>query len=128
MTSPFVNPTDGYITLSRLESSRSRPAIWTRMRSFIGDLVGAFVRPQPDETGEAKLRVRREAGVSHLDHHRRRDEVRTLGVLARQRLDERGLRGFQRREPAQQRALHRPADAAAHPPPIEQTAGRTGRT
>src|SRR5690242_21921340 len=90
MTSPLVKPAAGYITLSRLDSSRSRPPIETRNRSRgILVLLRAFLRrlvvTHPQEAGEAQATVRRPVAVADLHHQRRVHPVGALRILARNR-------------------------------------------
>src|SRR5262245_49921235 len=89
MISRLVNPVSGYITLSRLDSSSSRPAMWTRTRSFIDRLLGCLVRPQADIPGEAKPAIAGQLPVPHLHDEARLGEDGLAGVLAWQRLRER---------------------------------------
>src|ERR1700750_2160147 len=108
MTSPLVNPAAGYISLSRLDSSRSCPSIVTANRSgalpiLLGALLGCLVVTQPQEAGEAQPPVPRPVAVADLDHQLRIDPVGAAGILARHRpLGERRGLGRQRLQPGQQ--------------------------
>src|SRR5687768_744971 len=100
MTSPLVKPACGYITLSRLDSSRSRPSISTANRELAFDtgfpppvgsgaiviLLHAFrgrlVRAQPQKSREPQPAVRGPVAVANLDHQLRAYPVRAPGILA----------------------------------------------
>src|SRR5687768_14226596 len=122
MTSPLVKPAAGYISLSRLDSSRSRPSICTANRCLativvlLGALLGRFIRTQAQETREPQPAVRGPVAVSHLDDQLGAHPVRAAGVLAGHRAGpERRLGTGQRREDGEQLPLGRRADSAADP-------------
>src|SRR5688500_14055425 len=123
MTSPLVKPTAGYITLSRLDTSRSRPSIWTAYRCLtivvlLGALVRRLIRAQPQETREPQPAVRGPVAVPHLGDEFRAHPVRTAGVLPGHRAgQERRVTGLQRRQDRQQLLLGGGADAATDPAP-----------
>src|SRR3954465_2339782 len=126
MTSPLVKPAAGYIVLSRLESSRSRPSIVTGNRSgAILVLLRAFLRrlviTQPQEARKAQATVGRPVAVADLDHELRLDPVGALRNLPRNRpRRERGTPPGQRLQPGEQLLLGHRADPAADPPAEHQ--------
>src|SRR3712207_6356977 len=89
MTSPLVKPAAGYITLSRFDSSSSRPSISTAKRCLtivvLHALGGCLVRAQPQEPGEPQPLVGRAVAVPDPDHRLRTYPVRAAGILARHR-------------------------------------------
>src|SRR5687768_12553832 len=105
MTSPLEKPQAGYSTLSRLDSSTSRPSTLTVMRSLIGHLVRREVRAQPQEPGEPQPPVDRTLAELQLDHRFRAYPDGAAGILPREGVDERGAGGPQRPEHLQQLAL-----------------------
>src|SRR3954453_9174904 len=120
MTSALVNPAAGYITLSRLDSSRSCPSIWTAKRSgaivVLHTLVGCLVRTQPQEPGEPQPAVRGAVAVPDLDHQLWAYPVRATGILAgHDARRERRYAGGQRRQHRQQLLLGGAADASTDP-------------
>src|SRR5215510_2636746 len=123
MISPLVNPVSGEMTLSRLDSSSSRPAMWTRTRSGILDLLDGLVGTQPHEPGEAQPPVPGHVAVPDLDHQHRPGIERVLSILARDRLGEWRLRDEVRFKPRAQVRFDRGRDAAADPAAVDQ-AGR----
>src|SRR5215469_4861007 len=127
MTSPLVNPEAGYITLSRLDSSSSRPAICTHTRSVIGRLRGGLVRTQAHEPREAEPAVRSQGAVPNLNHEDRLHIGRAFEVLPGHLLGERRSVRPQWTEPGQQVALGRGRGPAADAAPVVQTI-RPGRT
>src|SRR4051812_31966289 len=123
MTSPLVNPAAGYITLSRLDSSTSRPSICTTNRCLaILVLLRAFIRrlirAQPQKTREPQPAVRGPVAVAHLGDQLRAYPVGAPGVLAGHGAgQERRVGAGQWREDRQQLPLGRRADAATDPAP-----------
>src|SRR4051812_31122978 len=89
MTSPLVNPAAGYSTLSRLDSSSSRPSTTTRIRSLIDDVLGGLVGPQAQEPREAQPPVSGAFGETQLHHHIWTYPDRGPRILARDRRPER---------------------------------------
>src|SRR4051795_3055623 len=90
MTPPLVNPASGYMSLSRLESSRSCPSISIENRSrailvLLHALGRGLVGTQPQESGEPQPAVRCAVAVSHLDHQVGAYPVRAPGILPRHR-------------------------------------------
>src|SRR5688500_7321164 len=107
--------------LSRLDSSRSRPSIWTGNRCFplpgivvlLHTLLRRLVRAQPQEPGEPQPPVGRAVAVPDLDHQFRTYPVRAARILARHRTGgERRSLGGERPEHVQQLLLAGAADAA----------------
>src|SRR4051794_27156395 len=102
MTSPLVKPAVGYITLSRLDSSRSRPAMDTANRSpailvLLDALVRRLVGTQLQEARETQPSVRRAVAVAQLDDQFGTYPVRSAGILPRDRSGcERGRFGGER--------------------------------
>src|SRR4051812_22497043 len=123
MTSPLVKAAAGYITLSRLDNSRSRPSICTANRfdsaivflhTFRRRLVGA----QPQETRKPQPPVGGAIAIADLDHQIRTYPVRPSGILAGNSPGrERRIADRQRRQRGEQFLLRRRADAAPDPPP-----------
>src|SRR4051812_34232162 len=98
MTSPLVKPARGYISLSRLDSSRSRPSIWTTNRSgaiavLLGTVLGLLVSTDPQEPREPQAAVRGAVAVPHLDHQLRTYPMGAAGILARHRAGHEWRRG-----------------------------------
>src|ERR1700753_3246977 len=127
MTSPLVKPAAGYISLSRVDSSKSRPSIETGNRSpailvLLDTFCGTLVVPQAQEPGEAQPPVRGPVAVTHLDDQFRTYPVGPPGILARHGPGhERRVALDQRLERGQQLLLGLGPDSAAHPPPAGQT-------
>src|SRR3712207_2496536 len=127
MTSPLVNPASGYITLSRFDSSTSRPSISTAMRRLtivvLHALGGRLVRAQPQEPREPQPLVRGAVAVADLDHHLRTYPMRAAGILAGYGPgDERRPGHLQRLQHGEQFLLGRAADPPADPAPEQQLA------
>src|SRR4051794_7390537 len=90
MTSPLVKPAAGYITLSRLDSSRSRPSTAIGSRSpaivvLLRALRWCLVVTQPQEPGETQAPVRRAVAVSDLHHQFRSYPMGSPRILPRNR-------------------------------------------
>src|SRR4051812_29977024 len=121
MTSPLVNPAAGNITLSRLESSRSRPSMETGNRSgailvLLRALGRGLVGTDAQEAREAQPAVRRAIAVPHLDHQLRIHPVGASRILPRNSAGrERRIPAGQGFQDGQQFLLGDGADAPADP-------------
>src|ERR1700716_741039 len=86
MTCPFVNPTSGYRTFSRLVSLRVRPSIWTStsvlLATFAHHLTRRLVRPQPLERRRAQLARLGPLDELELAYELGLHEMRALGRRA----------------------------------------------
>src|SRR2546423_6456708 len=120
MISPLVKPIAGYSTLSRLDSSSSRPPTRTSRRSGIDALLRGQVRPQSQEPGEAQPAVRGALPVPDFHHDLWTYPGRVLRILPGQRFGERGTGRATRRQLGQQRPLGRGGYPATDPAPEEQ--------
>src|SRR5262245_49689388 len=122
MTSPLVKPVAGYMTLSKLDSSSSRPAIRTSTRSFIGRLRGVLVGAQPDESWEAEPPITCQRAVPYLHHENRLNVGRSFEILAWNLVDERRPLGLKRTQPGQEVPLGGRRNPAPHAAPVPQPA------